>query len=213
MDAPPTHPKRFPRGIRLALLMLVLLFLALLGTMRPAPDPVEEKPSANAMPTADPFSVARAERGAWQDLGQGLGRIAWVETRSDPSVEPPRNPGWTVAPGLWDLEWTPGKQPEGGASFGPTGELAAAWYLVQSTRPSLELWHVDKRAVSVTDADGTAREWAGGSGASRLDDGQRLQYVYLLVPRDQAGRGARIHLVLTRFDRPQTRTAPVTLPF
>jgi hypothetical protein len=151
----------------------------------------------------------------WQPLKPDFGRIRWVETSASPTVDPPLAPEWVRnlhrrgIPWPTDLPLTPP-----GASFG-ANPGAAAWFLVQSNRPSLEMWTVDKRTVKLTDAAGREVPWPGGSGAALVDAERRLQYVYLGVPRELSGTGARVRFRLTRFQAtgPGPTSEEVSLPF
>jgi hypothetical protein len=70
---------------------------------------------------------------------------------------------------------------------------------------------VDKGSVKILDAANKEVPWPGGSGAVLVDSDRRLQYVYLGVPGELSGKGARITFRLNRFDGPTTD--PVILPF
>lgn len=150
----------------------------------------------------------------WQSLGTAHGRIRWVATRSDPAIEPPTAPEWIRNFRRRGIPWPTDLPLEPlGASFGapsPEGR-PVAWYLVQSSQSTLDLWHVDKDSVKITDAAGKELPWPGGSGAVLVDADRRLQYLYLGVPEGLTGSGAHLQFRLTRFDGPTTET--VSLPF
>ncbi len=153
--------------------------------------------------------AARPGPHGWHDLGPGLGRIRWIETSTGPTVEPPLAPKWVRDLRARGIPWPTDLllQPSG-ASFGASGG-AAAWYLVQSPLGADEFWHPDKASIRITDPGGREVPWPGGTGAAAAD-GDR-HYLYLGVPPDLAGKGARLHLRLTRFRGPTSRE--LALPF
>jgi hypothetical protein len=154
----------------------------------------------------------------WQPLGTRLGRIRWVSTRTDFLVEHPLAPGWirwlhgVGFPWPTDLPLEPL-----GATFGGSGtQQTSAWYLVQSAKPTQELWHVDKESIRVIGPNGAAVEWPGGTGAVLVDSRRRLQLLYLGVPASLTGKGAHLHFRLARFnDGPgaDTKTQEIDVPF
>ena len=150
----------------------------------------------------------------WQSLGAPYGRARWAATRTDSAIEPPIAPEWIRNLRKRGIPWPTDLPLEPlGASFGapsPNGR-PAAWFLVQSAQPSQELWHVDKGSVKILNAANKEVPWPGGSGAVLVDSDRRLQYVYLGVPPELSGKGARITFRLSRFDGPTTD--PVILPF
>jgi len=154
---------------------------------------------------------------AWQSLGRGVGRVRWVATRTDALTEHPLAPEWirslrrTGIPWPTDLPLAPL-----GPSFGGQGDDAAAWYLVRSARPSLELWNLDKTTAELLSPAGEAEPFRGASGAALVDERRRTQFVCAGVPADRAGRGWRLRCRLVRYEgRAATRqeTQVVTLPF
>ncbi len=150
---------------------------------------------------------------AWRPLGGDHGRIRWAETRTDYAVEPPLAPEWIRDLRKRGVPW-PTDQPlePPGASFAADGaEHTVAWYVVQSSRSTNELWHVQKDSVRVTDAQGQEVYWPGGTGAVLIDPDRNLQYLYLGVPRQLSGTEARIRFRLSRFDGPTT--PEIILPF
>lgn len=151
---------------------------------------------------------------SWQPLGPGLGRIRWVETRTDALVEHPLAPRWIRNLRKAGIPWPTDLPLEPlGATFGESGgESTSAWYLVQSTKPSPELWHLDKESFRLTNAVGAPMEWPGGTGSLLVDEHRRLQLLYVGVPKELAGTGARVHLRLKRFGD-QAVTEQVSLPF
>lgn len=150
---------------------------------------------------------------SWRALGGGHGRIRWAETRTDYAVEPPLAPEWIRDLRKRGLPW-PTDQPlePPGASFAADGaEHTVAWYVIQSSRTTNELWHVEKNSVRVLDAEGQEVFWPGGTGAVLIDPDRNLQYLYVGVPRQLSGTEARIRFRLSRFDGPTT--PEITLPF
>jgi len=140
----------------------------------------------------------------WHSLGNGLGRIRWAETVTGFAVEPPLAPQWVRDLRARGLPW-PTDQPIQplGAGFGTGGgEQTAAWYVIQSARPANELWAVDKQTLRLMDATGKEVPWPGGSGAALIDGERGLQYLYLGVPRELSGTGARLRFRLVRFEGP-----------
>lgn len=150
----------------------------------------------------------------WRDLPPGFGRIRWVESRTDASVQPPLAPGWVRTLRGWGLPWPTDlpTQPVG-ASFGLGGgsEQTVAWYLVQSATEANELWHLEKNSVRLADVEGKEVLWPGGTGAALADGPQRLQFLYLGVPRELAGKGGTVRFRLSRFGG--SSTEEVELPF
>lgn len=150
---------------------------------------------------------------AWRPLGGDHGRIRWAETRTDFAVEPPLAPEWIRNLRKRGIPW-PTDQPlePPGASFAADGaEHTVAWYVVQSSRATNELWHVQKDSVRITDAEGQEVYWPGGTGAVLIDPDRNLQYLYLGVPQQLSGTEARISFRLSRFDGPTT--PEIVLPF
>lgn len=150
----------------------------------------------------------------WQSLGAPYGRARWAATRTEAAIEPPVAPEWIRDLRKKGIPWPTDLPLEPlGASFGapsPNGR-PVAWFLVQSAQPSQELWHVDKGSVKILDAANKELPWPGGSGAVLVDSERHLQYIYLGVPAELSGKGARITFRLNRFDGPTTD--PVTLSF
>lgn len=140
---------------------------------------------------------------AWTDphrnrpLSDGAGSIRWATTVTDSAIQPPAAAGWRLA-----LRWIlPPDQPltPPGAAFAADGNRhTAAWYVVRSSRPSTELWHVEKETVEIRDSAGNRLPWAGGSGALLIDTERRLQYVYLEVDGNRAGTGSKLSFRLSR---------------
>lgn len=153
----------------------------------------------------------------WQPLGPGMGRIRWVETRTDSKGDHPLAPGWIRSLRRAGIPWPTDLPLEPlGASFGGGGQQTSAWYLVQSAKPSQQLWHVDKSSLRITDAHGAEVEWPGGTGSVLVDSRRRLQLLYIGVPPHLAHKGARVRFQLARFaeeDHQETKTGPVELPF
>lgn len=150
----------------------------------------------------------------WQSLGATHGRIRWVATRSDPAIEPPIAPDWIRDLRARGIPWPTDLPLEPlGASFGSPSSTGrpVAWYLIQSSQPSQDLWHVDKESVKIRDAAGKEVPWPGGSGAVLVDPERRLQYLYLGVPLELSGTGARLHFRLAHFGGSTTET--VSMPF
>ncbi|MGV3720500.1 MAG: hypothetical protein ACO1SX_06270 [Actinomycetota bacterium] len=150
----------------------------------------------------------------WYSLGDQYGRIRWVATRSEAAIEPPVAPDWVRDLRRRGIPWPTDLPLEPlGASFGaPSGNNRhVAWYLIQSSQPSKDLWHVDKTSVKITDAAGKERPWPGGSGAVLVDAERRLQYLYLGIDPELAGKGGRLHFRLARFEGPTTEL--VSVPF
>ena len=150
----------------------------------------------------------------WQSLGAPHGRIRFVVTRSETSIEPPVAPDWIRKFRSAGIPWPTDLPLEPlGASFGTPSSAGhpAAWYLIQSAQPSKELWHVDKETVKIKDASGKELSWPGGSGAVLVNSDRRLQFVYLGVPDGLAGSGAQLQFRVSRFDGPASEL--VTLPF
>jgi hypothetical protein len=155
----------------------------------------------------------------WKPLPPNMGRIRWAETTTDANVEPPLAPKWIRDLHERGIPW-PTDQPlkPTGAMFGAMGggsEQTAAWYLIQSKTASNELWSLEKDTVKMLDALGNERPWPGGSGSALVDSDRKLQYVYLLVPKELSGTGATLRL---RFRRgfgatPTDRSEEVALPF
>ncbi|MCC2670413.1 MAG: hypothetical protein K0Q72_2884 [Armatimonadetes bacterium] len=150
----------------------------------------------------------------WQSLGAPHGRIRFVLTRSEASIEPPVAPDWIRKFRSYGIPWPTDLPLEPiGASFGSPspGGNPAAWYLIQSAQPSNELWHVEKTSVKLKDAAGKEIDWPGGSGAVLVNSDRRLQFIYLGVPSGLSNTGCQIQFRLSRFDGPTTDL--VTLPF
>jgi hypothetical protein len=182
----------------------------------PPPAPPPPRPSRRALPLLfliilAGIALAWPKPRAWQILGPGLGRIRWVETRTDPLVRPPLAPQWVRDLRARGIPWPTDLLLEpSGASFGG-GTGAAAWYLVQSSQPADEFWHLDKASIKVTDRQGREVPWTGGSGAAAVDHDRGLHYLYLGVPADLAGTGGRLRFRLKRFRGPTSEE--VSLPF
>jgi len=150
----------------------------------------------------------------WYSLGDPYGRIRWVATRSEAAIEPPVAPEWVRDLRRRGIPWPTDLPLEPlGASFGaPSGAARpVAWFLIQSSQPSQDLWHVDKSSVKITDSAGKEHPWPGGSGAVLVDADRRLQYLYLGIDPELSGKGARLHFRLARFDGPTTEL--VSVPF
>ena len=148
-----------------------------------------------------------------------MGAIRWAETTTDANVEPPLAPKWIRDLREKGIPW-PTDQPlkPTGAMFGAMGggaQQTAAWYLIQSKNASNELWSLDKESVRMTDAQGKEQSWPGGSGSALVDSDRKLQYVYLIVPKDLSGTGATLRFRLRRgySATSNERTEEVTLPF
>lgn len=150
----------------------------------------------------------------WQSLGPGTGRIRWVESRTDTRVEHPLAPAWIRSLRKSGIPWPTDLPLEPlGATFGDgVTSTTSAWYLVQSARPTQELWHLDKDSVHLSDARGNPVEWTGGTGSVLVDPHRRLQFLYVGVPAEQKGTGAVLRFRLKRFEDSRT-TDEVTLPF
>lgn len=150
----------------------------------------------------------------WQSLGPGMGRIRWADTRTDALVEHPLAPQWIRSLRRAGIPWPTDLPLEPlGATFGESGaETTSAWYLVQSVRPSPELWHLDKDSVRLSNAQGQPVEWPGGTGSVLVDAHRRLQLLYVGVPRELSRTGAQIRFRLKRFDDTAS-TEEVSLPF
>ena len=175
----------------------------------PSPDSLPPTPSrARRAPVAWLLMFLAVGALAWlyRDVSPrtrgGPDEIRWVSTLSEGEIAPPALPAWLEA----------GKGEPVGARFGPIpDDLAAAWFVVGSRTPALDLWHVDKHSVRLLDAEGTPRQWPGGSGSVLIDGDRNLQYIYLLVPRELAGTGAHLEFRLSR--GPQPPSGPVSVPF
>lgn len=147
-----------------------------------------------------------------------MGRIRWVETKTDALVEHPLAPGWIRSLRKAGIPWPTDLplEPLGATFGGGEGGQTSAWYLVQSAEPTLQLWHVDKKSLRVTDASGKAVEWPGGTGSVLVDSHRRLQLLYVGVPPDLSRKGGHLRFRLSRFGdegHQETRTAEVDLPF
>jgi hypothetical protein len=155
----------------------------------------------------------------WMALPPNMGRIRWAETTTDTNVEPPLAPKWIRDMHDKGIPW-PTDQPlkPTGAMFGAIGggsEQTAVWYLIQSRISSNELWSLEKETVRMTDAQGKEQPWPGGSGSALVDSDRKLQYVYMIVPKELSGTGATLHFQLRRgFGvTPADRSNSVSLPF
>lgn len=137
-----------------------------------------------------------------------------MESRTDTAVQPPLAPEWVRTLRGWGLPWPTDlpTQPVG-ASFGLGGgaEQSVAWYLVESHQEVNELWHLEKNSVRITDLEGKEVLWPGGTGAALADGPRRLQFLYLGVPRELAGKGGTVRFRLSRFQG--ATTEEVELPF
>lgn len=151
---------------------------------------------------------------AWQRLEPRLGRVRWVETRTDTLVEHPLAPAWVRNLHQKGIPW-PTDLPLAplGGSFGApgSGDTTSAWYLIQSAEPTKELWFVDKSTLRLTDAQNREIPWPGGTGALLVDPNRRLQFLYLGVPRELSGKGAHLHVQFRQFQGAASQS--VTLPF
>jgi hypothetical protein len=137
---------------------------------------------------------------AWQSLGAGKGRIRWVDSRTTALNEHPLAPDWIRQIRSRGLPWPTDLPLEPlGPSFGGRGDDAAAWYLVQSARPSLELWNLDKSAAELLSPAGVAEPFRGAAGAALVDEKRRTQFLYLGVPADRVGKGWRLRFRLVRY--------------
>lgn len=160
------------------------------------------------------FLLAPTGPHGWRELAPDQGRIRWVESRTDAMVQPPLAPEWVRALRGWGLPWPTDLPTQAvGASFGLGGgaEQTVAWYLIQSSRSANELWHLDKPSLRLADQEGKEVLWPGGTGAALSDDARRLQFLYLGVPRELAGKGGHVRFRLARFQG--APTSEVELPF
>jgi hypothetical protein len=150
---------------------------------------------------------------SWHSLGPHTGRIRWAGTRTDELGEHPLAPAWIRALRKAGIPWPTDLPLEPlGPSFGPG---TAAWYLVQSTRPSDELWSVDKETVRILDAKGAESPWGMGTGSALVDGDRRLQFVYLGVPQELSRKGASLKFRLRRVTGPgqMDTSQEVVVPF
>lgn len=150
---------------------------------------------------------------AYHSLSEGHGEIRWAGTVTDTSIQPPLAPGWILRIRGLGVPW-PADQPlePTGAAFASDGlQHTAAWYVIRSRQPSLDLWHLDKESVRLRARGGSEIPWGGGSGSVLIDSARRLQYLYMEVPADHSRTGATVTLRLSRFSG--ERTEPVRLPF
>lgn len=159
------------------------------------------------------FWVPRTD--SWIPLEPGLGRIRWVGTRVDPIVQPPLAPDWVRRLHDHGIPWPTDLLDEpAGASFG-SGGGPVAWYVVESTRESLELWRLDKASVQWVGlgAPPAVGQESVESGAVAHPTHQRRQFLYLGIPPSvrQSSSQGRLRLQLIRGRSESTQ--PVDLPF
>jgi hypothetical protein len=152
---------------------------------------------------------------SWHDLDGKYGRIRWVETRTDPLIQPPFAPQWIRTLHRYGIPWPtdlPLEQPS--ASFGGPGrsvDQTVAWFLIESDYEPNELWKIDKNSVAVFDREKHPVPWPGGTGSSRVDDARHLSYVWLGVPPGLSGTGAHLRFRLMRLEGAVTRPVELRL--